>query len=107
MWLKKTTTQKQNEQISLKPLFCSAAPLRLFCSSHTEQRHWAELISSNMKEGEKRARHETDTDLQLQSYRGVYGLSKLVISTYHEVRRAFILPKHLVTLSEGISCLGR
>lgn len=47
MWLEK------KEQVSLKPLFSSAAPLRLLNSSHAEQRHWAELISLNMKEGEK------------------------------------------------------
>lgn len=46
--------EKNNEQVILKPLFSSAAPLRLLESGHAEQRHWAELISLNMKEGEKK-----------------------------------------------------
>lgn len=69
----------KKEQVSLKPLFSSAAPLRLFNSSNAEHRHWAELISLIMKEGgKKETRHEcrftSDTELteltQLQSYPG-------------------------------------
>lgn len=63
----------KNEQVSLKPLFSSAAPLRLLNSSHAEPRYRAELISLNMKEGGKKGIvHEciftSDADLQLQSY---------------------------------------